>query len=377
MQLLTNGSSHSSSLFTSNKRTYRNVGVPVLERAFSSFSYSLGTFFGLVGSIIILIGIKKRAIKLDKITTAMILHIAVLDVLATLIIIFPTALTAVTDLWLFGVGFCAFQAYSRWFLTTSSGLLVCALNCSKLAALLFPFRGRNWTSRHGHILAALVWTFSVVIQLGFHLSEGRTYTRFDVYLLMCDFRIESEKFKRGAIIIFFLALLCTLIVLISEIWLVVIAIKLNLRKGIRTVKFQGVMTVVLVAFVYCVSFLPLFAFYLVAVIDKEEYGYIAVICKSIPLFNNVSNIFIYMISIRSFRLFVKNLLASVLQICCYRRENRVEVTNMTVFPVANTSEHQTRAAPRTSGNASFSVPLSRSSTAGALGGGGGRGLQPK
>ena len=352
---MANGSSNSSSLFTSSTPIYRNIGVPVLERAFSSFSYFLGTFLGLVGGIIILIGIKKRAIKLDKVTTALILHIAVLDILATLVIIFPTALTALTDRWLFGYGFCTVQSYLRWFLISSSVLLVCALNCSKLAALLFPFRGRNWNSRQGHILAALVWTFSVVIQLGFHLSEGRTYTIFDVYLLMCDFRIESEKFKRGAIIIFFLALLCTLIVLISEIWLVVIAIKLNLRKGIRTVKFQGVMTVVLVAFVYCVSFLPLFAFYLVAVIDKEEYGYIAVICKSIPLFNNVSNVFIYMISIRSFRLFVKNLLASVLQICCYRRENRVEVTNMTVFPVASTSSHYNRAAPRTSGKVSFSV----------------------
>ena len=322
MQLLTNNSSHSSSLLTSSTPIYHDLGVPVLERAFSSFSYFLGTFLGLVGGIIILIGIKKRAIKLDKVTTALILHIAVLDILATLVIIFPTALTASTDLWLYGDGFCAFQSYLRWFLTSSSGYFVCALNCSKLAALLFPFRGRNWDSRQGHILAALVWTFSVVMQLGFHLSEGRTYTIFDVYLLMCDFRIESEKFKRGAIMIFFLGLLCTLIVLISEIWLVVIAIKLNLRKGIRTVKFQGVMTVVLIALIYCVSFLPLFAFYLVAVIDEEKYGYIAVICKSIPLFNNVSNIFIYMISIRSFRKFTNNLLASVLQICCCRTPDR-------------------------------------------------------
>ena len=314
MQLLTNDSSHSSSLFTSNAPIYRNIGVPVLERTFSSISYFLGTFLGIVGSILILVGIKKRAIKLDKVTTALILHIAVLDILATLVIIFPTALTALTDMWLFGDGFCIVQSYLRWFLISSSALLVCALNCSKLAVLLFPFRGRNWNSRQGHILATLVWTLSVVIQLGFHLSKGRTYTIFDVYLLMCDFRIESEKFKRGAIMIFSVALLCILIVLISEIWLVVIAIKLNLRKGIRTVKFQGVVTVVLVALVYCVSFLPLFGYYIVLVIDGVKFWYTGVICKSIPLLNNVLNIFIYMISIRSFRKFTNNLLASVLQI---------------------------------------------------------------
>ena len=333
------------------------INIPDLDRALFSMSYLLGTFLGLVGSTIILIGIKKRAIKLDKVTTALILHIAVLDILATLVIIFPTTITALTDRWLFGHGFCAFQAYLKWFLISSSVFLVCALNCSKLAGLLFPFRGGNWNSWQGHILACSMWILSLVINLIFHLSKGRARAEFDYYSLICDLAVDWEKLMKGAIIIFSVTLLCTLIVLISEIWLVVIAIKLNLRKGIRTVKFQGVITVILIALVYCVSFLPLFAFYLVMVIDEEKVGYTRVICKSIPLFNNVSNVFIYMISIRSFRKFTNKLLSSVLQICCCRRENRVEVTNMTSFSVASTSEHQTRAAPRTSGKVSVSVSL--------------------
>ena len=299
-----------------NNRTY----MPDLDRVLFSISYLLGTLFGLVGSIIILVGIKKRAMKLDKVTTALIFHIAVLDILATLVIIFPTALTALTDQWLFGVEFCAFQSYVRWFLTSSSVLLVCALNCSKLAALQFPFRGRNWNSRQGHILAAVMWVFSLVLQLIFHLSEGKTIPRFDVYSLICDFYVDSEKLMKGAILILSLTLLCTLIVLISEIWLVVIAIKLNLKvkKGIRAVKFHGIITVILIALVYCLSFLPLFSAYLVMVIDEEIEGYNRMICKSLPFFNNILNVFIYMISIRSFRKFVNELLASVLQVCCCR-----------------------------------------------------------
>ena len=332
-----------------NPSSHNRINIPDLDRALFSISYLLGTFLGLVGSIIILVGIKKRAIKLDKVTTALILHIAVLDILATLVIIFPTALTALTDQWLFGHEFCAFQSYLKWFLVSSSVLLVCALNCSKLAGLLFPFRGANWNSWQGHILACLMWILSFVLNLIFHLSKGRARAAFHYDSLMCDLIVDWEKLMKGAIMIFSVTLLCTLIVLISEIWLVVIAIKLNLRKGIRTVKFQGVITVILVALVYCVSFLPLFAFYLVMVIDEEKSGYTAVICKSIPLFNNVSNIFIYMISIRSFRKFTNNLLASVLQICCCRKENRVEVLNMTSFSVASTSEHLTRAASKTSG----------------------------
>ena len=127
---------------------------PVLARPLFSTFFLLGT---LIGSTVILIAIKQKAIRVGKITTALIQHLAVLDLLATLFILFPTFLAAITDRWLLGTNFCGLQAYSRWFLFSCTILLTAAMNCSKLVSMLFPFRGARWTIRQGNILASYMW----------------------------------------------------------------------------------------------------------------------------------------------------------------------------------------------------------------------------
>ena len=100
---------------------------PVLARSLFSTFFLLGTLIGLIGSTVILIAIKQKAIRVGKITTALIQHLAVLDLLATLFILFPTFLAAITDRWLLGDNFCDLQAYSR--IQMVSLLMYCPFNC--------------------------------------------------------------------------------------------------------------------------------------------------------------------------------------------------------------------------------------------------------
>ena len=175
----------------------KNVN-PVLARSLFSTLFLLGTLIGLIGSTIILIATKQKAIRLGKITTAFIQHVAVLDLLTTLVVLFPTCLAAITDHWLLGKQFCAFQAYSRWFLVAATALLITAVNCSKLASILFPFRSARWTCRQGHIIACCIWAFSLALDLIFVLQKDKIDVLYYKRQLSCDMRISDQLSIKGA-----------------------------------------------------------------------------------------------------------------------------------------------------------------------------------
>jgi hypothetical protein len=282
---------------------------PQMDRSLFSISFLLGTLIGIIGSIVILIGSKHKAIKVDKVSTVLIQHIAVLDLVTTLIVIFPTFLTAVSDRWLFGSYFCTVQAYSKWFLWASSAFFVSALNCTKLSKILFPFRASIWNARFGNLIAGSMWVFSGMILLIFHLQQGETGRRFDYLLLNCNI-YTSDKVK-GFIMLITGTLLCTLLVVISGIWLCVIAVKMSRKHG-RSVNLQGILTVIFVAGVYCASYLPLVGCYFTKLIGKNYYhGYLRIVSKCIGYINNIANVFVYMLSLTSFRNFVKKIFATI------------------------------------------------------------------
>jgi hypothetical protein len=121
--------------------------------------------------------------------------------------------------------------------------------------------------------------------------------------------LSQEKLIKGGIILMVVTVLCTAIVVISGIWLSVIAARMNRRRGL-SVNHQGILTVIFIAGVYCVSYLPLLGYYLLATIRIEEYGYLRLVCLSIPYINNIANVFLYMLSQKSFRNFLrKNFIA--------------------------------------------------------------------
>ena len=320
----------------------KNVN-PVLARSLFSTLFLLGTLIGLIGSIIILIATKQKAIRLGKITTAFIQHVAVLDLLATFVVLFPTCLAAITDHWLLGKQFCAFQAYSRWFLVAATALLITAVNCSKLASILFPFRSARWTCRQGHIIACCIWALSLALDLVFVLQKDEIDVVYVNEQLSCDMAISYQLFLKSAILIFSVALLCTIVVVISGIWLIVIAVRLSHRQG-RSVNLQGILTVILIAVVYCISMLPLFGYYVLKVIasDSDRNLKLDMFCKCIPYLNNIANVFIYMISLTSFQNFIKARFVAIFS--CFITQRRINpiIRAQTIDELLQTDSTQRR-----------------------------------
>ena len=322
--------------------TRPTLGICNLARSLFSFFYSLGTLLGLIGGSLIFLSIYRGAITLDKITTALLLHIAVLDISAALIVLLPGSLTALTDKWLFGDTLCTFQAYSRYFIMSSSGLLVCALNCSKLMALLFPFEDGKRHTLIGHLVAGFMWFFSAIFILVIHLQDGEMITSLDSHTLICDWSVEisSEKWQTGVTIIIVLVLCGVFLMLVTSYWLIFLAIKLD-RSG--PANFRGALTVSLGTLTLAVSFLPFLTYYIVTSTGGKMEGYVLSICRSIPFLNNIVHAFIYMIPIRRFRRFVKETL-----LCCSHR-GISDVENVTTISMGSIAANDRgRSVPQTS-----------------------------
>ena len=282
--------------------------------------FLLGTIFGLLGNIIILIASWRKAIKLDKITTTLISHVAVLDLINNLIFIFPTFLTVATDRWIFGDKFCNFQVFTRNPFIYFSMLIVCALNCSKLASVLLPFRASNWSVKHGHQTAGAMWLISAA-SLALLLSSN--YRIIFFYPLMsCG--VIVDNYEMNVIVESTIMVACTATVVGTTGCLIVIAIRMNFQRG-RSANLQGIVTVILVAAVYCVSFLPTVAHSMIELmivngIIRDSGGFFdfltrySAIMRLLIYLNNVSNVLIYYASVISFRDWVSTMFLSLFRL---------------------------------------------------------------
>lgn len=289
------------------KHYWKAKGVNAdVDRVIYSLLFLIGTLFGIFGSLVILYGVRRNAVRLDNISTVLIQHVAILDFLATSVIILPTFLTSLTDQWLFGAQFCVFQAFAKYYIMGCSALLVCALNCSKLLMILYPLRVTSFTSRHGHFLAGSLWVVVAVMYLIYHYQTGLVLVWFRYVLLSCDFWFSATMGISGAITLMAILSISTLIIIVSGAWLIKIAVRKSKLQG-RAVNKQGIVTVILVSAFYCISFGPFIIFLLVSILWRNDLAYFEVFCRNVPCVNYVCNVFIYYACLRTFRGFLRRM----------------------------------------------------------------------
>ncbi|KAL5268241.1 hypothetical protein ACHWQZ_G002191 [Mnemiopsis leidyi] len=275
------------------------------------------TISGLLGNTVILLASTRKVIKLDKITTTLIFHVAVLDLTNTIFFIFPTFLTVATDHWMFGDKFCYFQVFTRTPFIYCSMLLVCALNCSKLASVLLPFHSSTWRGRHGHFTAGFVWFISAGSIL---LYVTGSYTIIFFFPLMsCG--VIVDNYEVNMIVETVIMMVSSATVVGTTICLIAIAIRMNSQRG-RSANLQGIVTVISIATVYCVSFLPTVVFSATQLmvyngVLKETKWFVKIVSNNAAVMrlliylNNVSNAVIYYASVVSFRDWVRSRLLGV------------------------------------------------------------------
>ena len=266
---------------------------------------------GLAGNSIILVGgVWYKAFRVDKVTRTLILHLAASDVICTLVFMVPGTITTMADTYPFGYTFCKVHFYMILTFGHSTVGHICVLTTSKLVSLHQPFRAQIWEKKNGHLFGAAIWALSTVPAIVL-LSVNPDSLYYDEIRVSCmyDFSEPIWTYLLPTLS-FFLALVPNIIVVTSTIGLIISSCRVAAR-GRESLKWQGVVAIILVALVYCISFSPHIGMNFMGnkflhPSQTDRFMKIGIFVSTrLTLLNYVSNIFVYAASMRSFRRFLR------------------------------------------------------------------------
>ena len=213
----------------------------------------------LVGDTAILIAsLKYRAINLQKAIVVIIHHIAICDLMVTTTNVNPKFVSLISNGWMFGSFLCYFTVYTGYYFHLASMLLICNMTTSKLLLVKCPLQFGTISVKKTHMLCGASWlvalTVPVAALLVALLDEQISY--FSYRNFHCEFGFTSVTWywlKPLLAVIFVFTPNC--LVVVTTISLLIIAKKVA-RRGQESLKWQGIITTVLTATVYCISVLP-------------------------------------------------------------------------------------------------------------------------
>ena len=191
--------------------------------------------------------------------------------------------------------------------------LTCALTTVKLLHLKFPLRARTWSKNTGHIICASLWIFALCIcspmSAGkiFFLKETIffNYANYDCYYIFYSTKTPSWYLNYVPVLITAFYVLCYTTLLGTSILILVLAQKVRSRIGGR-VRLEGTITVLLTVAVQFLSFIPSALVYLTWMLLGTEYsGNVCRAVTSLMYVNIIANFYIYCLTARSFREFLK------------------------------------------------------------------------
>lgn len=238
-------------------------------------------------------------------------HIAVCDLILAVTGVFPGAVSIIADGWVFGEFMCILRVCIVHHSLYASGILISVLTTSKAILLKYPLRTRIWSRKHAHISCAVVWVCSLFMPI-MALVIDKDDVYFDYRTYSCPYGYSSAAWK----FLFPIASVILIIIPNSATLLSSISILFSARKGARrsggTLRWQGVMTVVLTAAVYYISMLPIliYRFAEKQVVEEQPgtfyrvYPYLSRIAISFTWINIMANFFIYSLTVTSFREFL-------------------------------------------------------------------------
>ena len=271
-------------------------------------------------SIILVATIKHKVLNLHKVIVAIIQHLAVCDLLQSIFRVFPALTAVIADKWILGEFLCHVQ---NNFFSICNGftiLLTCALTTIKLLILKYPLRARTWSKNAGHILCIAVFVLFLCGNGPIFVTKV-FYMRDNIFFNYVDY--ECKYFQNSnetpywyimyaAVIMTAYCFLCFTILVATSILILVVAQKVRSRVRGR-VRLEGTITVLLTVAVQIVSFIPSAVVYVTwAMMGAEFSGKVWRAASSLLYVNIIANFYIYCITARSFREFLKSRISELL-----------------------------------------------------------------
>ena len=305
----------------SNDYQYGNKTIYSIKSEAARYTWAgyllLVLISSLVGDTTILItSIKYRAFKLHKAIAVIIQHIAFCDLMVTVWSVLPHFISISRNEWAFGNFLCHQSPYTRYFFNLTSVVLISNMTTCKVLLLKYPLRFETVSVKNVHMLCAACWAAVLIVPITLFLvvaSGGQDISDFSYLSYMCVYHYKSgiwHWLKPTLAVLYILIPNCAVVA--TTIYLLTIA-KQVARRGRESLKWQGIMTTVSIATVYCISSLPTLIFqvgeFIVKVDDHSSsffHATFARIAVSLLYLNTISNFYIYSLSLHSFRDFIRS-----------------------------------------------------------------------
>ena len=263
----------------------------------------------LIGDTIVLIGSTKyNAFKLNKFIIAVIQHMAVCDLILAIDYVIPVIVSLIADRWVFGDYLAYLQEFVGYWAFPVSNVLVCALSVSKLMLVRYPLRTRCWSRERAHVVCGVIWLVCTPLPVGLIICfQDSVIFDYKTY----DTELSSVWWYSGLLEGLIHCIPINLIVIISTILTVQYLSRARVvacRSG-GSLRWQGILTVLLTGILYCVSYLPFIVYNLMEPFVESsppERFYIQFrrISDYLTLLNIMSNFYIYSLTVPSFRAFL-------------------------------------------------------------------------
>ena len=263
-------------------------------------------------SIILIASTRYNAIRLNRIIVAVMQHIAICDITASLSYVLPMMISLIANGWILGGPLAYCHVYFEHCSMVGSNLFICALTCSKLLILKFPLRKQRWTTKKAHVACACIWILSLVFP-AIRLALDQRELIFDFISYTVNYGIPSQYSKADDIAFITMHVLSNYIPLLTVIITTSLTL-LHLNRSRKLAKWngrekrwQGIVTVVATATVFCISVIPGdMAIYTILHPAEVEEAKLRRFCDTSLTFNIVCNFFIYSLTVPSFRNFIKS-----------------------------------------------------------------------
>ena len=269
----------------------------------------------VIGNTIILVAsIRHRAFRLNHFLVTLIEQIAVCDLIASLVYAFPMAASLIANGWVLGDFLGYVFVYLQYISYPAGVLFVAALITSKVFILWFPTSTVDFLKRSKAYIVGAIWSISFYFPVAF-LVVDKDDIYFDHKIYSPLYNITSDSWhhlKPAGLTI--LSIIPNLMVIISTGGTLLMIIKSrNLaKKSGGSVRWQGVMAVLVTAIVFCVSTLPYTAYTLIIspFVEEKPPGILKIHYKRyaafLSLLNLMANAYIYTYTISSYRVFLRS-----------------------------------------------------------------------
>ena len=270
-----------------NKTKYR-IENDALRYTWAGY-YLFLILSSLIGDTTILVAsIKYKAFKLHEVVVVNIQHIAVSDLTLTFVTLIVTLVSILAEKWVFGFRLCLLITYADYYSNLVNILLISVMTTSKMLLLKYPIRFGNTSSKTAHIICGSCWAVALFLPAVFLLVDwDDVYFSYRSYQCALGFTAGIWRYLRPILsVICILAPTC--LVVANSVQLLVMARKIA-RNARQSMKWQGIITTILIAAVFCLSLVP---YILIRIFNVSSGVYIRVATSFLSL-NVVSNFYIY------------------------------------------------------------------------------------